>query len=413
MLYILNFKTKRRIFVALLFILLFVLKPAIAAHATKLSEVDILVVDESVSVRRAAFKQGLDEIFIRLSGDSIIMGKLKRPAAATYVKQYSYDPVEKPITNQQGELLTHRLKLQYNSSLMGKYLQQNGFPVWGEHRPEVVVWLAIRDGKNEYVLKQNDRSLLKATADEALVRRGVLVRWPLYDSKDRKLLSVADIRGGFKDPVTLASKRYSRGPALAGSLIWDGKRWQSNWSLLMPNNDSQWENRHWSLVDASYNLLINKAIDKAADAMGIVFAIHGSASNKQLKTIQLNIQAVDSIQKYRHIKQYLTGLYAVESVNPLQIDGQSVVFEVALRSKESDFLRVIKNDAELLKVEHQAIVTPKIEPQKIEPQKIETEKLPANQPSVDLQGSTVEIRNTELAKKQPDPITVYYYRLLK
>ena len=176
----------------------------------------------------------------------------------------------------------------------------------------------------------------------------------------------------------------------------------------MPNNDSQWENRHWSLVGADYNLLINRAIDKAADALGVVFAIHGSASNKQLKTIQLNIQAVDSIQKYRHIEQYLTGLYAVESVKPSQIDEQSVVFDVALRSKESDFLNLIKNDAELLKVEHQAIVTPKIEPQKVA-----TEKWPANQPSVDLQGSTVETLNTELAEKQPEPITVYYYRLLK
>lgn len=176
----------------------------------------------------------------------------------------------------------------------------------------------------------------------------------------------------------------------------------------MPNNDSQWENRHWSLVDADYNSLINRAIDKAADALGIVFAIHGSASNKQLKTIQLNIQAVDSIQKYRHIEQYLTGLYAVESVKPSQIDEQSVVFDVALRSKESDFLNVINNDTVLLKVEHQAIVTPKIEPQEVA-----TEKWPANRPSVDLQGSTVETRNTELAEKRPDPITVYYYRLLK
>ena len=408
MLYILNFKMKRCIFVALSFILLFVLKPAMAAHATKLYQVDILVVDESVSVRRDAFKQGLDEVFIRLSGDSIIMDKLKRPAAATYVKQYSYDPVEKPITNQQGVLLTHRIKMQYNGSLVGKYLQQNGFPVWGEHRPELVVWLAIRDGRNEYVLKQSDQSLLKATVDEALVRRGVPGHWPLYDNKDKKILRIADIRGGFKDPVTLASKRYSRGPALAGSLIWDGKQWQSSWSLLMPNNDSQWENRHWRLVDADYNSLINRAIDKAADALGIVFAIHGSASNKQLKTIQVNIQAVDSIQKYRHIEQYLTGLYAVESVTPLQIDEQSVVFDVALRSKESDFLNVINNDTVLLKVEHQAIMTPKIEPPEVA-----KEKWPANQPSVDLQGSTVETRNIELAEKQPDPITVYYYRLLK
>ncbi len=348
MFHILNFKTKILTFVALLFILLFVFKPVIAGHTTELYEVEILLVNESASVRRAAFKQGLDEVFIRLSGDSIIMDKLKRPAPATYVKQYSYEPVEKPGTNPQGEMLTHRIKIQYNGSLMGKYLQQNGFPVWGEHRPEVVVWLAIRDGRNEYVLKQSDLSLLKTAADKALIRRGVPVRWPLYDAKDKKILSVADIRGGFKDPVTTASKRYSRGPALTGSMIWNGKQWQSSWSLLMPNEDHHKENRYWNLSEVDHKRLINKAIDQAADALGIVFAIHGSTSKQQLKTIQLDIQAVNSIKKYRKLENYLRNLSAVEMATPLKVDGQNAIFEVTLRSNEDDFLNLIKNDAELI-----------------------------------------------------------------
>ena len=348
MFHILNFKTKIPTFVALLFILLFVFKPVIAGHTTELYEVEILLVNESVSVRRAAFKQGLDEVFIRLSGDSIIMDKLKRPAPATYVKQYSYEPVEKPGTNLQGELLTHRIKILYNSSLMGKYLQQNGFPVWGEHRPEVVVWLAIRDGRNEYVLKQSDSSLIKAAADKALIRRGVPVRWPLYDAKDKKILSVADIRGGFKDPVTTASKRYSRGPALTGSMIWNGKQWQSSWSLLMSNEDRHRENRYWNLSEVDHKRLINKAIDQAADALGIVFAIHGSTSKQQLKTIQLDIQAVNSIKKYRKLENYLRNLNAVEMAAPLKVDGQNAIFEVTLRSNEEDFLNLIKSDTLLI-----------------------------------------------------------------
>ena len=348
MFHILNFKTKILTFVALLFILLFVFKPVIAGHTTELYEVEILLVNESASARRAALKQGLDEVFIRLSGDSIIMDKLKRPAPATYVKQYSYEPVEKPGTNPQGELLTHRIKIQYNSSLMGKYLQQNGFPVWGEHRPEVVVWLAIRDGRNEYVLKQSDLSLLKTAADKALIRRGVPARWPLYDAKDKKILSVADIRGGFKDPVTTASKRYSRGPALTGSMIWNGKQWQSSWSLLMSNEDQHWENRYWNLAEVDHKRLINKAIDQAADALGIVFAIHGSTSKQQLKTIQVDIQAVNSIKKYRKLENYLRNLNAVEMATPLKVDGQNAIFEVTLRSNEEDFLNLIKNDAELI-----------------------------------------------------------------
>ncbi len=349
MFHILNFKAKILIFVALLLILLFVFKQAIAVHATELYEVEILLSNESASVRRDAFKQGLDEVFIRISGDSIIMGKLKRPAPATYVKQYSYEPVEQAETNLQGELLTHRIKIKYNSSLMEKYLQQNGFPVWGEHRPEVVVWLAVRDGRNEYVLKQSDLSLLKAATDKALIRRGVPVRWPLYDAKDKKILSVADIRGGFKDPVTTASKRYTRGPALTGSMIWNGKQWQSSWSLLMPSEGQHGESRHWNMTEKNHKLLINKVIDQAADALGIVFALRGSTSKQQLKTIQLNIQDVNSIRKYRKLENYLRDISAVKMATPLKVDGQNANFAVTLRSNEEDFLNLIENDAELIK----------------------------------------------------------------
>jgi hypothetical protein len=337
----LNSNAKIFIFVCLLF----TFNQALARQALSLYDVEVLVVDESKKTRLSAFKDGLNEVFIRIAGDSIVMDKLKSPAASRYIKQYSYDPVENPETNADGELLSHRLKIQYNGNAMEKYLRDNGFPVWGEHRAEVVVWLAIRDGRNEYVLKDTDQSLLKSSADAALQRRGIPQRWPLYDYKDRKILKVADIRGGFKDPVVAASKRYSRGPALTGSLIWAGSKWQSSWSLLMGSG-----NRHWSIEDADYDHLINKAVDQAADAMGNVFAIHGVGKDQKLASIQLDIQDVNSIKKYRKLENYLRDLSAVVSVTPLAVDGQSAVFEVALRSSEQDFLILIKNDAELVEV---------------------------------------------------------------
>ena len=104
----------------------------------------------------------------------------------------------------------YNLIILYNGSLMEKYLFENGFPVWDKHRPELVVWLAVRDGSNEYVLKDADESLLKVAANDALTRRGIPVCWPLYDVEDRDILSIAEIRGGFKEPVIDASKRYSQ-----------------------------------------------------------------------------------------------------------------------------------------------------------------------------------------------------------
>ncbi len=405
-----NFITKIFLFVSLLL----TFNQVTAKPVSGLYDVDLLVKDESADVRWVALKQGMDEVFVRIAGDSVIMDKLKRPAASTYVKQYRYEPVPvsttvAPATNEAGEVLTHRIKIQYNGSAMEKYLLDNGFPVWGKHRPDVVVWLAVRDGTNEYVLKDADQSLLKAAANEALIRRGIPGRWPLYDYKDRKKLSVADIRGGFNDQVMNASKRYSRGPALTGSIIWNGKQWQSSWNLLMESG-----NRHWSLVDADYSQLMNKAIDQAADALGVVFAVNSKMNMQQLATIRLDVQAVDSIKTYLQVENYLTNLSAVETVAPLKVDGQNAIFEVRLRSTEEDFLNLIKNGAELIKVE--APLTPENKPAVDIQSPIIDSGIGAEKNVDVLSSDEITIEKSDdatLAANQQDQLPVYYYRLNK
>jgi uncharacterized protein len=390
--------------------LLFACAQALAGPAASLYDVEALVVDESADTRQRVFKEGLDEVFVRISGDSIIMDKLKAPAASRYVKQYSYNLLANPETNEDGELLNHRIKIQYNGSAMEKYLRDNGFPVWGEHRAETVIWMAIRDGKNEYVLKDADNSLLKTSAQEALHRRGVPGRWPLFDYKDRKILKEADIRGGFKDPVAKASKRYSRGPALTGSLIWNGRKWQSSWSLLMESS-----NRHWSIEDANYDVVINKAIDQAADAMGVVFAIHGLADNQKLAKIQLDVQEVRSINAYRNLENYLRELSAVEMAIPLKVDGQSAIFEVTLRSSKADFLNLVKNDAELVEVK--PIMKPIVSQPVIQDQSLAGQQ-GAGQVADGGNGGTLAGVNAEAVIKpetlpvESKPLPVYYYKYL-
>ena len=398
----------------------------LASHVEELYDVDILVTDETKDTRWRALEQGLDEVFVRISGDSIIMKKLKRPASGRYVKQFSYEPVAEPKDNKKGEKLTSRLKIQYNGSAMEKYLLDNGFPVWGKYRPDLVVWLAVRDGKNEYVLKDTDRSLMKTAADEALSRRGLPERWPLYDVKDRKILSVADIRGGFNDPVTKASKRYSRGPALAGSMTWSGKQWRSSWNLMMESG-----NQHWSIDGADYKLLINKAVDQAADALGVVYALHTTANNQQLVTVRLYVQAVSTIEKYRRVEDYLKKLNVVENATPLKVDGENAIFEVTLLSTEEDFINLIHNDAEL--VETEAVKPEVIEPE-VEVPEVEVMEPKAIKPGTDIASNTesnqladgqvskVDSENVdknaassddaEILQKQQHQTPVYYYKFM-
>jgi uncharacterized protein len=382
---------------------------AYASLVASLYDVDILVADESTSVREQAFQQGLDEVFIRIAGDSVVMDKLKRPVPSRYVRQFSYEPVTNPQPDDQGVIHTHRLNIQYNGSLMEKYLLDNGFPVWGEHRPDVVIWLAVRDGTNEYVLKDSDRSQLKAAVDAALTRRGIPERWPLYDATDRKVLTVADIRGGFKDPVIKASQRYSRGPALTGSMIWNGKEWQSSWSLLLDDG-----NRHWSLVGTDYNQLLNKVIDQAADALGVVFAITDATNKQNLVVIQLEIQGVNSVEKFQRVESYLSDLSSVTLVRPVKVDARDVIFELTLRSTEADFLNLIHNDAELIKVkvkqpEIKAAVKPVPPPDQITEIKITADE--TGKPSEKV----TEVPVTTPAEVLPPvkQLPLYHYKLSK
>jgi hypothetical protein len=406
----LKFSAKILVFVSILF----VFSQALAGRVASLYDVEIPVADESTETRKLAFDQGLDEVFVRISGDSIVMDKLKRPPSSRYVKQFSYEPMSSPmknaVTNKDRETLTHHLKIQYNGRLMEKYLLDNGFPAWGQYRPDVVVWLVVRDGRNEYVLKDSDQSLLKTATAEALSRRGIPVRWPLYDDKDKKVLNVADIRGGFKEPVLNASRRYSSGPALTGSMIWNGKQWQGGWSLLVEG-----ENRHWNLDDADHKQLINRAIDQAADVLGGFFAVRNAANKQQAVTIQLDIQAVNSIEKYRYVENYLSGLSAVAKVKPFKVDGQHAVFEVSLRSDEEDFLNLIKHDAQLIEVKVQKIKTQEIFENKPVNAPVNT---PANAPaSVVQKDIAIDVVAEETEAEKSDiylplkQVPVYYYSL--
>ena len=127
---------------------------------------------------------------------------------------------------------------------------------------------------------------------------------------------------------------------MTGSIIWNGKQWQSSWGLMVNQED-----RHWSVDAADYNQLIENAIDQAGDVLGSVYSIHHNAGDQQFVTIQVEMQSVGSIEKYRYIENYLANLNIVAHSRPLKVDAQSAVFEVTLTSTEDDFLNVIKSDA--------------------------------------------------------------------
>ncbi len=329
-----------------LFLLLIPVKNLLAAANIHLYDVTMPVVDESTAVRSTAFSRGLEEVFIRLSGDSRIASSLKMPSAGSYVKQYSYKANDKPDINDNGELLTAWITVQYNGTRIIEYLRKNGFPVWGEHRSELIVWMAVRDGRSQYVLKNADDSLIKSVTSEALRKRGVPSRWPVYDAEDKKKVSFADIRGGFLEPLTKASGRYGRGPVLSASLSWTGSSWQSEWTLVLNTSEYRWSHK-----GGDYQQLIKQSIGQVVDKMGQIYAVRDRAAGESSVSIYLDVNGIDNVSRYKRTSDYLLSMPAVNSVGLSLVDSERVVFVLGLRSSEEDFLNLLKNDGELIEVE--------------------------------------------------------------
>jgi hypothetical protein len=331
--------------VASLLLLLVSIAPDAGAVVVKnLYGVEYPVPDQSAQVRTAVFSKGLEEVLIRVSGSRSILQNIEPGNASSYVQQFSYieDPQnEKDAGVSSSASVWYVLKIQFNAGRIINLLRENGQPVWGEHRNEAVVWLAVRDGANRYVLKAGDTSLLKDSVETSTNRRGLPLIWPVYDRKDQKLLPFADVWAAFGEPVKAASKRYTKGPAIVGRLSWTGSEWKGNWSVFVETSVYS-----WSLSGSDYNEVIAEGIDLSADKIGQHYAVL-ERTNITEPDLLVEINNVDSVKTYRNIQLFLEDLTAVRQALVASVDKRTVVFRIDLRGDVNDFMRLVSTDKRL------------------------------------------------------------------
>jgi len=335
--------TTRYLVAASLLALLVSFTPEASAVVVKnLYAVEFPVPDQNRQVRSAVFKKGLEEVLIRVSGSRSILQNVTPGNAASYVQQFSYiEDTEDEKTASKSASDWYTLKIQYNAGKIISLLRENGQSVWGEHRSEAVIWLAVRDGSNRYVLKDSDSSLLRNSAELSASRRGLPLIWPIYDRKDQQRLSFADVWAAFGEQVKVASKRYTKGPAIAGRLSWTGNEWKGDWSLFVESSAYS-----WSLNGSDYNSVIAEGIDLSADMIGKHNAVMDRTDITE-PDLLVEINNVDSLQSYRKIQIFLEDLNAVRQTRVARLDKGQVVFRIDLRGSIDDFIRLVSTDKSL------------------------------------------------------------------
>ena len=289
---------------------------------------------DSVS-RDVALERALHDVLVRVTGST---GSVNEPAAQALLKQpgrfveqfrFLDVPAEAP-----GEAQQLRLWVQFDGVALAREIRRAGLPYWGRERPDVLVWLAVDDRGQRYLVAESAQRAAAEALHQAASRRGLPLTLPLMDLQDQRAVQFTDIWGGFVGSVETASQRYRPQIILLGKLERARGRsgWRADWTLL--GNDDQ---QSWTAHANELGVSIDQGIAEAAEWLAVRYAVVSAGASVR----PLLVEGVQSLEDYARVSKYLASLAPVERAQVVRISGQEVEFDLQLRAAERNLLQVI------------------------------------------------------------------------
>lgn len=373
-----------------------------AAVVKNIYEVTLPVDGQDREIRNAAFEQAFIEVLVRVSGSSLASTRIDLRLAPRYVQQYRYLLVKDPQTAETEQTEPrYQMWVQFNEGAVKKLLQDNALPVWGQQRPAVMLWLAVRDGKNRYILREQDQSAIKQAAEKEAARRGLPITWPRMDQDDRATVSFADVWGSFWGPVLRASKRYGVDSVMIGRMDWQGSSWKVDWSLVLDGQAQQWR-----LKALDLELLMASGVDVATDQIAARFSVLDDVANQGELIVHVN--NVNNLGTYAGTVRYLRSLAPVKAVYATRVDENWVRFHVDLTGGREDLRRIIALGRTLLPdtPPPMPVVASPVAPVQPVATSLQASNAQQSAPAVPQGEQTVAVDNEPLELPLPPPLPV-------
>ncbi|MGR5066388.1 DUF2066 domain-containing protein [Photobacterium sp. DNB22_13_2] len=344
--------------IALLFLALLAL-PLKAATVTNLYQAQVALPDTDRQSEQAARKQALEQVLIKVSGQSnIVENEVVAKALGSsnqYVSQFSY-------ANRDGQ---RTLLLTFDRSRIRNLLTQANSTFWSEQRPSVLVWLVEDANRSRDIIwDQSSNDLANRIKDDG-DRRGVPVLIPIGDFEDVTAISTPDIWGGFVQPIATASQRYQPQAVLVvRARQQDNEQVSLNWQLYSGNVEQLGRNQivpSEGRNSGETATSVAQMVDSVADILATKYAVPlGGDTSGQLAVVVENIQ---SSKDFFTLERMITDLTSVAAVNAYRIQGDQVEFTVQLLTTEDVFQRELSQDSRL-----SAVTTPVAEQYEPAPQ---------------------------------------------
>ncbi|MFT5451490.1 MAG: hypothetical protein ACI9N9_000974 [Enterobacterales bacterium] len=338
--------------------------PVNAREVDGLFEISIAVDDQNNTTRNSATRKALVDVMVRISGqskaasNSIIQSNLKKSTA--YIQRYLYREVE--TLDEKGQPVEQLiLDLVFDEMALRNLLRDADLPLWGSNRPQALIWLAIGDQQQRFLMGTDDESLLKAinkptiTASEEIAEtplnliniitekaasRGLPILLPLMDLEDSVNIHVADVWGRFITPIRQASERYNSDAIVAAQMIREADGWLTRWLLLHEGRTISWE-----IVSDSIESSLNLGIDSIADQLAEQYAVY--EDSLQRNEILVSVNNVQSVEDFANLMSYLQSITSIYSVNVAKVTASTIQLRVNLIGEQQSLIQAISLNSKL------------------------------------------------------------------
>lgn len=228
------------------------------------------------------------------------------------------------------------LVLTFNESAVNEALTNNGLPIWSKSRPDVLVWLAIKDGQTSRILAaQDDETLYNKTLEQAAAQRGLPILLPIMDLQDQSQLNVDDVWTGLAPSIEQASLRYGakiilrvRVTVLANEMV------QIDWQSIINGATEQWQSK------GEIKSTLQAGIDEFTDRLSRDFT-QVVTSQDQHATTALEISNVRDYADYSRTMSYLRSLQYVSDLQMVSLENEKLVITLQIKGDKSVLLRTL------------------------------------------------------------------------
>ncbi|MGB1108824.1 MAG: DUF2066 domain-containing protein [Gammaproteobacteria bacterium] len=310
-----------------------------AVQVEGLYEASVPVDSQAVAERERALRVGLGQVLARVTGavDADSRERLREVVAnaSTALQQYRYD-----VRRDGPDAGKIFLWMLFDAGNVERMLIEQGIPVWGNERPETLLWVAIDDGQRR-LLSADVESDIRDAVSAASAANGLPLILPLMDLEDRAAIGFTEVWGDFRDRIDSASQRYGARSVLLGRLSRSGSGWQARWTHILPDGDaSSAENSASSFqaVNAGVALALRRLAERFASAAG-------DASGTQ---VVLTVDGVGSLEDYASVTRYLSRMPLVVRWFLNRAKGESLAFDVELKASVEAFRRAAELDSVLV-----------------------------------------------------------------